>query len=256
MFLYKSIQYLFFPLNLSLFLLCLALFLLKKPRWQKMGYACVVFVVFLLTLSSFPFFALSLIHHMENKYTAREFKDYEKATAIVVLGGTTARRAAQIPEIEEVEGSRLVPAFRLFKLQKAPKILLSGGPSYHASNGEPRSEAQDMRDYLAEMGVPENAMWIEGKSRTTLENAEESSKILREFGAGPVLLVTSAFHIPRAVAAFEKYGIKTIPVPVAHLSPRTTLPLWQHYPNGQALFFTTIALKEILGLGWYRLTSR
>lgn len=100
------------------------------------------------------------------------------ADAMVVLGGTS---------------DRAVRAAELFKQGAAPKILVSG-------NG---NDISNMK-LLERDGVTNRAIILEGKSRTTRENAEFSIPLLRQMGAQKVIIVTSWYHSRRALACFER----------------------------------------------------
>jgi uncharacterized SAM-binding protein YcdF (DUF218 family) len=102
------------------------------------------------------------------------------ADAMVVLGGTP---------------DRAVRAAELFKQGAAPKILVSG-------NGNDLSN----KKLLERDGVTNAAIFLEGKSRTTRENAEFSIPLLRQMGAHHVIIVTSWYHSRRALACFEHYA--------------------------------------------------
>ena len=102
------------------------------------------------------------------------------ADAMVVLGGTP---------------DRAVRAAELFKQGEAPKILVSG-------NGNDLSN----KKLLERNGVTNAAIILEGKSRTTRENAEFSIPLLRQMGAHHVIIVTSWYHSRRALACFEHYA--------------------------------------------------
>ena len=102
------------------------------------------------------------------------------ADAMVVLGGTPDRAAR---------------AAELFKQGAAPIILVSG-------SGNDLSN----KKLLERDGVTNSAIILEGKSRTTRENAEFSIPLLRQMGAHHVIIVTSWYHSRRALACFEHYA--------------------------------------------------
>ena len=83
-------------------------------------------------------------------------------------------------------------------------ILLSGGSGYMF--GQEPSEAIEIEQYLIRMGVPKNCILTEHQSRNTYENAVYSKKLIEQtFESAPsILLITSAFHMPRTKACFEK----------------------------------------------------
>ena len=110
-------------------------------------------------------------------------------------------------------GDRVLYAARIYKEGKAAHILLSGGEItwMKATSSTP---ADEMAEILQSLGVPKEALWLENKSQNTHENAVFSKVILDEKGIKKILLVTSATHMPRAVALFQKLGLEVIPLPV------------------------------------------
>ena len=109
-----------------------------------------------------------------------------------------------------------------------------------------------MADILRVMGVPPGAMLLEEQSLTTYENALYSAPLLRERGIGRVLLVTSAFHMPRAVAVFEAQGVEVVPAPTdfKRLVGEGLIPGW--LPGAGNLARSSFALHEMAGLLVYR----
>ena len=116
-----------------------------------------------------------------------------------------------------------------------------------------------MRRWAERLGVPREAIVIEGQSRTTYENAIETKRLL---GAASVLLVTSASHLPRATALFAKQGFHVTPVPCDFLirnRPRDNfqdLDPFDVLPNDRAIEQTTGAVTELAGMGVYWLTGK
>ncbi len=153
-------------------------------------------------------------------------------------------------------------AAQLYKEGKAPYILLSGGDIEWLSTGA-TTPAEDMATLLVKMGVPENALWLETESKNTYENALYAKKMLDEQGINQILLVTSAMHMPRAVALFEKQGFEVTPLPVdfsvtdsiSASSGQGILvsKLIDILPSASNLAMTTNAMKEYLGYFIYKL---
>lgn len=247
----KLTQFLIAPLNLVLGMLLLAWFI-KRRRPRTSG-ALIVLATLLLGVASLPIVAFQLIGLLESRYPSTTIEELPQADAIVVLGGTVS--PLQLPrfEPEELAGARVQRAFRIHRAGKAPFIICSGGFPYRGSSGEIRTESEDMRDLLVDFGVPAAAIECESKSRNTNENARFTADLLRARGAKRILLVTSAFHMPRAVALFEKQGLTIIPAPS---DPRATGGPWRlrsFLPGADALRQTTQALNEIVGFYGYRL---
>jgi uncharacterized SAM-binding protein YcdF (DUF218 family) len=97
---------------------------------------------------------------------------------------------------------RLDHGIRLFRAGAAPLLLLSGGGS------GPVPEAEAMRRIALARGVPESAILAEPGSHDTVENARETSRVLRARGGRFVLLVSDRVHLPRAALLFRLAGLR------------------------------------------------
>lgn len=174
-----------------------------------------------------------------------------QAQAIVVLGAGRERDSAwQTPQPGLMANERLRYAARLAKASGLP-LLTSGGLHY----GEPPSEAAIMaeslrRDYHVE------TRWQEGHSRTTWENAVDSARILSAEGVTRVVLVTQAWHMPRARWCFERQGLRVIAAPVGSLAEPTPRPLDGWLPESRAVWQNGMLLNEAIGLLAYPLVYR
>jgi uncharacterized SAM-binding protein YcdF (DUF218 family) len=171
-----------------------------------------------------------------------------QAGAIVVLSGDQHR--LQIDYGSETVGpitlERLRRAARLQRDTDLP-LMVSGGllPQHAMSNAATMTEALQ-----EDLKVP--VRWQEARSRTTHENAAFSAEILRAQGISKVILVTSAWHMPRAVQAFRAQGIEPIAAPTGFAVPGDFE--WAHLlPSPSGLQASQWALHEMLGRLWYRL---
>jgi uncharacterized SAM-binding protein YcdF (DUF218 family) len=142
---------------------------------------------------------------------------------------------------------RLRYAARLAKASGLP-LLTSGGLHY----GEPPSEAQIMAESLQQdFGVP--TRWLESQSRTTWENAEFSARMLKAEGIERVVVVTQAWHMPRARWSFEHAGLNVVSAPVGFLSLSSGRPLGGWMPDAKAFWQSGQLLNEAIGQVGYRL---
>jgi uncharacterized SAM-binding protein YcdF (DUF218 family) len=170
--------------------------------------------------------------------------------AIVVLGGG---RNAGAPEfggdsVNMMTLERLRYAAVLARKTKLP-VLASGGAPY----AEEAPEASLMAASLAEdFGVV--AKWTETKSRTTAENARFSGELLEKEGIKRVFLVTSAFHMRRAVLAFsEQTGLEVVAAPTGFSSRGPdAVSVLDYLPSGKGIYNAWLAMHERLGYLWYR----
>ncbi len=169
------------------------------------------------------------------------------AQAIVILAGGRNRVAPEWNgETVNSFSLRRVRYGASLARQTGLPVLLSGGNPERA----PRPEARLMQDVLErEFGI--KARWIEEGSDTTAENARFSADILRPLGITRVLLVTDAFHMPRAQLAFARAGLAAVAAPTGYIGRRDFGP--QHLvPNAEALRVTNLAAREWIAGRWYR----
>jgi len=138
-----------------------------------------------------------------------------RADAIVALGAAFRRDGQASPALVR----RARHAIALYEAGAAPLILFTGGPC----GGGGRSEAEAMAAIASDSGVPEAAILLEAQARNTRENAVFSAEMLRRRGRRRVLLVTDAFHMPRARLVFRAQGLWVLPAPVPE-GPRRLLP--------------------------------
>jgi uncharacterized SAM-binding protein YcdF (DUF218 family) len=174
------------------------------------------------------------------------------ADVIIMLGGAAYD---QVPDLSG-QGTpgpgtmeRMVTAARLQRRLGVP-IIVSGGRVYPTS----ASIATVTRRFLVDLGIPADQILMEDQSRDTYENALFSKQLCDRAGFDRPLLVTSGFHLKRAMYCFESVGLAVTPFPCA----LTTWPgkphSWNHFlPSAQALAGTVAALHEGLGLAYYRM---
>ena len=153
----------------------------------------------------------------------------------------------------ELAGSvdRAVATVGLYGAGKAPMVIVAGGNLPWSGAKQP--EAVLIRSLLVEWGVDKDDILLDTASRNTRENAVNSAALMDEAGFKTALLVTSAYHMPRAAAVFRKAGVSVIPfptdIPVEH-SQQSSIFDW--LPDVGALARTTRAMKEWLGTWVYR----
>ena len=257
-FLSKFLPLFVYPLGFASLLLLFTLIFWKKRR------IAVVFVfvaLALLFLGGNKFVAFSLARSLEWQYLPA--KAPQKADVIVVLGGATEPALAPRPEVElNAAADRLFHGAALYHQGVADHILLSGGDIDFLTLSS-TSPASDMESIMEMLGIPASAMWLQGKSQNTYEDALYSCQMVKEKGARSIVLVTSAIHMPRAVGVFKKQGCDVIPSPADFTVTQAAWANlwssdWQEFlinlvPNYSNLSLTTKSLKEYIGWVTYRL---
>lgn len=254
-FLSKFLPLFIYPLGLACLLILVAIVIWKRRRLQT---AVLVLAFLVLYLAANPVVSLYFARTLEWQYLPPE--PLPQVDVIVVLGGATDMDGYPQTTVALNEAAdRLWYAAWLYHEGVAERLLLSGG----MLPGHQRSEAERMAEALRLMNVPDEAMLLESESLNTYENATLSKPILQRENAHSVLLVTSALHMPRAVAIFEKQGVPVIAAPTDYEFLQLdwqTIEMADWFflaldllPDTDALELTTRTLKEYVGIFIYRL---
>jgi uncharacterized SAM-binding protein YcdF (DUF218 family) len=117
------------------------------------------------------------------------------------------------------------------------------------------SEAEAMRVFLRDLGVPEKAMLLETESRNTQQNAENTARLLHARGIRQILLVTSALHMGRALRQFDGRDLQVTPAVTDVESGKAPPIPWRYLPDADSLSASARALKELVGQ-WVLVGSR
>lgn len=239
---------LLYPLNLALIALVVAL--LAWRRRPRLARCSGVFTLAWLWLWSIPLVAERAALTLEREYPPIAAEALPSADAIVLLGGFLDAAQPPFAVDPNLNGAadRAWFAARLWLAGKAPRLICSSGlaPLSRASAPECPDAVRLLRDF----GVPDAVIVVESSSRTTRENAEATGLLL-DPGAH-VLLVTSALHMPRSLAAFRKAGIDAIPAPTDHIfRPDRPFEITTLLPSPGSLSTSTAIWHEWLGRLWY-----
>ena len=268
------------PPGIWLGLMLLLLFLLKKR--ELLQKALIVLSVLMIWLTSTNYFAVQLTHalgsiitwpmpldlkDLENKQIANQIaKQSTKQNdetislnswpeqAIVILGGGRRGGAIEYPQYQNQDigvgaMERVRYGVALAQATELPILLTGGAPDATSSNE--LSEAELMQIILKnEFQI--QARWVESQSNSTQENAALSAKLLKQEGITHIYLVTHFWHMPRAQAVFEKYGLKVTPAPMGFYQRNEFHPL-DFYPSSAGIERTRFIWSEALGLIWYRI---
>lgn len=226
------------------------LFLLR--RRPRLGRGLVAFGLGLLTLQSLPVVSDGLLDVLESRHPPLPMAGLARleADAVVILGAGRYRKPPELGGEDDVRQLALerLRYGALVARESGRPILVAGG----APDGYGRPEAEAMAAALAR-DFRIRARWLEGRSEDTRQNALNSAAILLPLGVTRIALVTHAFHMPRAVGAFEAAGFQVVPAPTVYLGYRRPPILLDFLPRYDALRNSGLALHEFLGLIWYRL---
>lgn len=199
-----------------------------------------------------PAFSSYLVASLERRFLPIPVAESPSADAIVILGGCVG--AADYPRVEvdlTDASDRVLQAARLYRAGKAPIVIATGGMIKWIRSKMP--EAHSISHLLQEWGVPASAIIMETGSQNTYQNAVNTKRLLDGQGLKTVLLVTSAMHMPRALATFRTAGIKAISSPTDYgATDREEFTILDFLPDAGALANNTRAIKEYIGVVVYR----
>ena len=251
LYLSKLLPLLVLPVGVVFVLGFLALVLLVLGRRKSAaGFLSVALAV--LWITSMPLVANSLYGRLEQTFPPVPMVDIPPGDCIVLLGGAVGPAIAPRVDTEFNEAiDRVYKASQLYLARKGSVVIVTAGNQPWAEPGPP--EAELISQLLVESGVPRAAILPEGESRNTRENALNSKRLIELLACDSTLLVTSAAHMPRSVAAFEKVGVEVFPVSVDVRVVRASSPtVFDFLPQAGALSMTTDAMREWMGRKVYQ----
>ena len=168
---------------------------------------------------------------------------------IILLGGGVSDKAPDLTGVGAPSGDmleRTVTAVRIQKRLNVP-IIVTGGVVFKGK----AAEAPIVKRFLVDLGVPSERVIIEDKARDTIENAKYSKEICEKDGYKNPILVTSAYHMKRAVLSFKKVDMDVLPFPAGFRTWENKKYGWESYLPGGFEDVNT-AIHEYLGLLLYR----
>ncbi len=224
---------------------------IRRNQWPKrrmrIGMFCLGLLFFVTNTSTLP----RILHsYLEDQYPPIDLNALDRAKLhnIIVLGGGQGYddRLPATSLLEQVSLARLVEAVRVYKNLPKARIITSG---YSSIGRTP--QAVVAKNAAVILGVPDTAVFAQGEPSNTIE---EANVYVKRFGGDtPLIVVTSAIHIPRAVEIFQRLGVKKVyAAPTAYLVKKQNPVGVGHYIRINFNHMNQIGacLHEIVGL-WY-----
>ncbi|MEP9377612.1 YdcF family protein [Aquabacter sp. CN5-332] len=242
------------PSNFLIFMAVLGIaFTLTGTR--RLGLACIIFAVagqIVTGLSPFPNYLVSPLEERFPPFVP----DGRPVDGIILLGGAEVPDVALargVPALNDA-GERLIAFAALAREYPDATLVFTGAPGGFGETGS--LEILGMREGLVDVGIDLKRMHFETKSRNTAENAIFTKAMVNPAPGSRWLLVTSAFHMPRAIGSFREAGFPVIANPVDYrtLGPNALGGMFSRASQGQDL--TDIGAKEWVGLLAYYLAGR
>jgi uncharacterized SAM-binding protein YcdF (DUF218 family) len=239
----------------ALLLMALALFGLWRGRHRLAGGSLVVLFAGTLAITLLPLGDL-LLKPLESEFPARP--DLTRVDGIMVLGGaeqTAAYRDWGGPQFNEA-GERLIEGAMLAQRFPQAKLVFAGGSATVGRTEDTTDPSEMVRDMWIALGIAPDRILLEQNSRNTGENATLARELLQPKPGETWVLVTSAFHMPRAHETFVRAGwtdITAWPVDFRSGDLAGLRGIWRLDRN---LLGVNLALKEYLGTLAYRITGK
>lgn len=248
----KILPVFFLPIGVTLILILIGLILRRR--------SLIVLACVLLYLCGTPLVGRMALRKIQGDGERGLAQDAVSADAIVVLSGGRIVAPGNARVSEWTDADRFFGGIELFLAGKAPLLIFTGG--WLPWEPGARAEGEILVEYARMFGLPEEAVVTTGKVVNTAGEAGAVAKLVEEHGGAllqekrdpmHILLVTSAFHMPRAQVQFEREGFHVTPFPVDFfVSVENRASVLDFFPSAGALGQTELALREFYGRIFHR----
>ena len=255
----KFVTFWLMPLPVCLTLLAAGLWLMRTPRRSRLGRGLLFAATALLLLLTNRVVSKALIAPLESRYppvpelqAGAPLPPELAACGFVVVLGSGHTDAPGLPVIQRLSNSalgRITEGVRLLRALPNAKLVVSGPPI-----GSNPSHATMLARAAATLGIASDRIVYVDNARDTEDEALAVKKLV---GDAPVALVTSAWHMPRAVGLFQHAGVHVLPCPSDFMGSRNRDFRWEDLTwDTASLDRSTAAVHEGLGLVWNWLRGR
>ena len=234
-----------FVLPVGITLIVLVSGIVLRRRWMLITAAAVLW------LSSMPLVGGRLMGLIEGDSIRVPASAAPAVDAIIVLSTSRAVAPGPAKISEWTDADRFFAGVELYQAGRAPLIVFTGG----WLPGQPADllEGNLLSQYAVALGVPVGSIVTTGRVMNTAQEAVAVAALLGARVPRPrhVLLVTSAFHMPRAQRLFQRAEFQVEPFPVDFAGGGDRIDLMSLLPDGGALAQTQRALRELYGRVYY-----
>lgn len=239
----KIVKELVMPTGICWLLLSVSLLsaLTSRDRWRSgvLGLAWL-----LLTVLGSTFVGDLLIGSLENRFLDQRPLQMDRFDILIVLGGGTASTETGRSQLGK-SGDRVAVAAQMYHANKVEKIIVTGHNIVEFA-GDISTPADQAYDVLASLGV-DKARIEKAGGRNTLEEMRNLATLLPK--GKRIGLVTSAWHLPRALRRAKAAGLDLVPVPADFWrGPTPKASILRHLPRYEGLKHSTLAIHEYLGM--------
>jgi uncharacterized SAM-binding protein YcdF (DUF218 family) len=249
----SKIGFLFLRPSNALILALLVGTALRLAGWRRRGAELIGFALIVLAVCAWTGVPTLLMRPLEQRFAVPADVSRINPTGIVVLGGVIdTGLSTELRSTMLIDGAeRLIAAAELAKRFPEARILLSGGSNGVFATDE-TAESVFARELLIEFGVAPERITIEDRSRNTRENAVYSFAAIEPKPQEQWLLVTSAFHMPRAMGTFRAAGWRGVTAWPVDFRNGDSTDWFGGRTAAEGLMMTDVAVREWIGLVAYR----
>ena len=242
-YLHKILPLIFSPLMLVIGLIILGI-IFNIRKFTLIG-------IIILIFSSLPIISNKFIAYLEKDYKPIEISEIENVDAIVVLSGMIKvvgdEENLKYEFAESID--RFFAGLDLFNNDNAPILILTRGKMPWSVG---IAEGEYLKELAIKFGISEENIILTDEVQNTDQEAKAIKKILVNENA-KIILVTSAFHMPRAEKVFKAANINLIPFPVDFQNSKSKTTMMDFIPSAGSLFDTSHFVREMIGRLYYNL---
>jgi len=243
----------FLPLFILPFGMVCALVVLavvRKKRWPA------VLALVVLYGASIPLVSNLLLGWLEAHYPAIPVAEAGPADAVVVLGGILGPQVAKDAGMNWAESvERFQAGVALVQAGRADRLYFSGAP--RRALGQQTTEGEELRRQAIALGVAPDKIVVTPFVDNTAMEASTIAALLKAESRKRVILVTTAWHLPRAAMQFRRAGVEFIPFPVDfQVDPMRRIGVMDFVPNAGSWQGTETAIRECYGYAFYAIFRR
>ena len=239
----KILPYLIYPITIITFFLIWAAISRKRLP--------VILALVLLIITSSPIVSHQMVAYIDGQERKKIVEDMEVADSIVVLSGMIGPiMTKQGVAYEWGDPDRFFGGIELIKAGKAKNIIFTGGIMPWQKNIQP--EGQILAKFAEDFRIPSSQIIVTGDVENTRDEAKAVREILTKNNTNKVILVTSAFHMPRASKLFLKEGIEVQTYPVDFKVGISNITPMDFLPSADAFSGFQFSLRELIGRAYYR----
>ena len=242
-YLHKLLPLLVSPLGVIAFLLVINFWLKKR--------SLTFFTLVLLLIFSLPLTARLIWQGLEKDYPYLEVQSLKTHDAVIVLSGMLHQFEAKgTMQAQWGDPDRFFAGLEILRQGKAKSIIFTGG-KMPWSNVRPEGEV--LREVALVMGVSDEKIKLSGYASNTAEEASEIAMLMNENNFNSAVLVTSSFHMPRAMQLFEKAGISVEAYPTDFKVSGIAVDWLDYIPSADGFRDASSGIREYIGRLYYQM---